>query len=72
MFGDFNINQILIDHNLPIPGTILYPPADKIRGNRLLRYEIDCDKMLAVVECGTIEIYWSLEQIGQCTIKEEM
>ena len=65
-----NIKQILIDHNLPLPGTILYPPADKVKGNKLLRYEIDSEEILAVVECfpSGIEIYWTLEQVKQCTI----
>ena len=64
-----NVHQILIDHNLPLPGTILYPPLDKVKGHRLLRYEIDNEGMYAVVDCnGTIEINWSLERVKQCTI----
>lgn len=55
---------------LPLPGTILYPPADKRKGNKLLRYEITEEDILAVVESGIeclIEVYWSLKQVKQCT-----
>ena len=56
---------------LPAPGTILYPPADKLKGNKLLRYEILSEEILAVVESniGKVEIYWTLEQVRMCTCK---
>ena len=61
---------------LPTPGTILYPPADKINGDRLLRYEIDECGILAVIDTNiaNLEIYWTPEQVRMCTwdkIKKE-
>ena len=54
---------------LPLPGTILYPPLNKKDGNKLLRYEILEDDILAVVETGlcAVEMYWTLKQVKQCT-----
>lgn len=63
-----DIKQILIDNNLPLPGTFLYPPLDKVKGRELLRYEIDNDGMHAVIKCNEfLEINWSLERVKQCT-----
>lgn len=64
-----DIKQILIDHNLPLPGTFLYPPLDKVKGRELLRYEIDNDGMHAVIDCNGngLEVDWSLERVKQCT-----
>lgn len=57
--------------SFPVPGTVLYPPADKLKGNRLLRYEILPEEVLAVVESGigNVEVYWTLEQVMMCTYK---
>ena len=57
--------------SFPVPGTILYPPADKLKGNKLLRYEILSEEILAVVESNIckVEIYWTLEQVRMCTYK---
>lgn len=57
--------------SLPVPGTILYLPANKLKGNKLLRYEILPEEILAVVESniGKVEIYWTLEQVRMCTYK---
>lgn len=57
---------------LPLPGTVLYPPSNKRNGNKLLRYEILEDDILAVVETDVcmIEIYWTLKQVKQCTWKK--
>ena len=64
-----DIKQILIDHNLPLPGTILYPPLDKVKGRKLLRYEIDNEGVHAVIDCnGVMELDWSLERVKQCTV----
>ena len=58
---------------LPLPGTRLYPPLDKTVGNKLLRYEILEDDILAVVETGicSIELYWTLKQVKQCTWRKK-
>ena len=59
---------------LPLPGTILYPPANKIDGNELLRYEIDKEGIIAVVRGRApmieMEITWTLKQVKQCTWKK--
>lgn len=64
-----NITQILIDHDLPLPGTILYPPLDKIKGDKLLRYEINSEGMFAIVAPNEfLELTWSLDRVKQCTV----
>ena len=62
------IAQLHTLETLPLLGTILYPPCNK-EGNKLLRYEILEDDILAVVETGlcAIEMYWALKQVKQCT-----
>ena len=63
------IKEFLIDNYLPLPETILYPPLDKVKGNKLIRYEINSNGIFAIVECNRdIEITWTLEQVRQCTI----
>ena len=64
------IKEFLTEQNLPLPNTILYPPLDKVNGHKLIRYEIDSDGMLAIVEGGggLYEINWTLEQVRMCTI----
>ena len=53
---------------LPMPGTILYPPEDKVVGLKLLRYEIGEEDMQAVVELNdNLELNWTLKQVKQCT-----
>lgn len=69
MFDDINITEILTQHHLPLPGTILYMPLDKVKGNKLLRYEIRSDGMFAIVEINEVlEITWTLDQVKMCTI----
>jgi len=63
------IKEFLIDNWLPLPETILYPSLDKIKGNKLIRYEIDSNGIKAIVDCSNgIEMTWTLEQVRQCTI----
>ena len=63
------IKEFLIDNGLPLPETILYPPLDKVKGNRLIRYEINSSGIFAIVECNKdIEITWTLERVRQCTV----
>ena len=63
------IKKFLIDNDLPLPEAILYPPLDKVKGNKLIRYEINSNGIFAIVECNRdIEITWTLEQVRQCTI----
>ena len=63
------IKEFLIDNYLPLPETILYPPLDKVKGNKLLRYEINSNGIFAIVECNeNLEITWTLERVKQCTI----
>ena len=53
---------------LPVPGTILYPPKDKVNGDKLLRYEIDEEGIKAIMQFGPYcEGYWLLEQVRMCT-----
>ena len=62
------VKEFLIDNGLPLPETILYPPLDKVEGNKLLRYEIRPDGIFAIVDCGGfVEITWHLEQVKKCT-----
>ena len=69
MNEDFDIKEFLIDNYLPLPETILYPPLDKVKGNKLIRYEINSNGMFAIVESNkNLEITWTLEQVRQCTI----
>ena len=63
------IKEFLIDNGLPLPETILYPPLDKVHGNKLLRYEIDSNGIFAIVEGRCLlEITWTLEQVKLCTV----
>ena len=55
---------------LPVPGTRIYPPKDKINGRRIDRYEIRSDgEIVAVVDstCLGLEIDWTLKQVRMCT-----
>ena len=62
------IKEFLIDNGLPLPGTILYPPMDKVDGCELLRYEINSNGIFAIVmgRC-LLELTWTLEQVKLCT-----
>lgn len=53
---------------LPVPGTILYPP-NSTTGRKLLCYEINDEKIEAVVEGDIhgLDIYWTLKQVNMCT-----
>ena len=63
------IKEFLINNDLPLPETILYPPLDKAKGNKLIRYEIDSNGIKAIVDGSKgIEITWTLEQVRMCTI----
>lgn len=63
------IKEFLINNDLPLPETILYPPLDKVRGNKLIRYEIGSNGIKAIVDGSKgIEITWTLEQVRMCTI----
>ena len=64
------IAQLHLLETLPIPGTLLYPPNDKVNGRKLDRYEIRSDgEIVAVVDsiCLGLEIDWTLKQVRQCT-----
>lgn len=64
------IAQLHLLETLPVPGTLLYPPNDKIHGRRLNRYEIRSDgEIIAVVDsmCLGFTIDWTLKQVRQCT-----
>ena len=53
---------------LPVPGTVLYPPADKVNGSQLLRYEIDEEGIKSIMQFGPhCEGYWLPEQVRMCT-----
>ena len=67
-----DIKQFLIDNKLPLPETILYAPADKVEGFKLITYEIDNEGMFGVVEVGNgaVQIRQTLEQIKMCTWKD--
>ena len=68
-FNNFDINQILTNYNLPLPGTTLYPPLDKIEGCKLLRYEIDDEGIFAVMQLSeNTEIHWTLDAVKKCTV----
>ena len=64
------VAQLHILETLPVPGTRIYPPNDKLIGKRIDRYEIrsDCE-IAAVVDsaCLGLEIDWTLKQVRQCT-----
>lgn len=63
--------EFLINNDLPLPGTILYPPMDKIIGRKLLRYEINSNGMFAIMEGidGLWKMTWTLEQVKLCTFE---
>ena len=54
---------------LPVPGTIIYPPMDKVYGRKLLRYEITEKDIWAVIEglAENLDLYWTIEQLRKCT-----
>jgi hypothetical protein len=62
------ISQLHLLETLPVPGTILYPP-NSTTGHKLLYYEINDEKIEAVVESDIRGLYicWTLKQVGQCT-----
>ena len=63
------IKEFLINNDLPLPETILYPPLDKVKGCKLIRYEIDSNGIKAVVDVSKgIEVTWTLERVRMCTI----
>ena len=64
------IAQLHLLETLPVPGTILYTPADKDKtdGHLLLRWEIDKEGLKATTQCNPhCEITWFPEQVRQCT-----
>lgn len=64
------VKEFLINNDLPLPETIIYPPLYKVNGSKVIRYEIDSDGMFAIVDIenlGNIEVRYSLEQIKQYT-----
>lgn len=64
------VKEFLINNDLPLPETIIYPPLHKVNGSKVIRYEIDSDGMFAIVDIenlGNIEVRYSLEQIKQYT-----
>lgn len=64
------IAQLHLLETLPVPGTLLYPPNDKVNGRKLDRYEIRSDgEIVAVIDsiCLGLEIDWTLKQVRQCT-----
>ena len=62
------VAQLHLLETLPVPGTILYPP-NSTTGRKLLYYEINAEKIEAVVEGDIhgLDIYWTLKQVRQCT-----
>jgi hypothetical protein len=54
---------------LPVPGTTIYPPMDKVYGRKLLRYEITENNIWAVIEglAENLDLYWTIEQVRKCT-----
>ena len=60
----------LIDElkTLPVPGTILYAPANKAEGILLLRWEVDEDGLKARMQLGPCcEGYWCPTDVRLCT-----
>ena len=56
---------------LPVPGTILYPPADKVEGCLLLQWEIDDEGLRARMQFSEhCEGCWRPEQVRMCTWKD--
>lgn len=56
--------------SLPVPGTILYPPAEKVYGHKLKYYKINEEDIIAVVGGSIhpwVDIDWTLEQVRMCT-----
>ena len=53
---------------LPVPGTRIYLPEDKINGRMIYKYEIGPDGIVAVVAsvCLGLTMELSLKQIRQC------
>ena len=54
---------------LPVPGTRIYLPEDKINGRMIYKYEIGPDGIVAVVAsvCLGLTMELTLKQIRQCT-----
>ena len=58
---------------LPVPGTILYTPADKDKADvvLLLRWEIREKELRAVIQLTqNCEITWLSQQVRMCTWKD--
>ena len=63
------VAQLHLLETLPVPGTKIYPPLDKVEGRRIVRYEIRPDDIVAVVTDKPLglEIDWTLKQVRMCT-----
>lgn len=64
------VAQLHLLETLPVPGTRIYPPEDKLIGKRIDRYEIRSNgEIVAVVAsvCLGLTIELTLKQVRQCT-----
>ena len=66
------IKEFLVINNLPLPGSIIYLPRDRVNERKLLRYEINADGIFAIVE--GINGLWiktlTIEQLNLCIVKD--